>query len=137
MATKEEALAALKESPFIMLASADDDQPCIRLIDHMVHDDKVVFVAHGKSAKIAQFEKNAKVAFATTPNPAATLNVRCNEAVVAKSSEDVETVKQELIAKRESAMHMLNGFGENATVFEISFPALLVSQKGREERVEM
>lgn len=137
MATKEEALQSLADAPLIMLASADGDQPCIRVIDHLVHGDKVVFVAHGKSAKITQFQANNKVAFAAVSSPAATLKIRCNEGIVAPSDEDVEQVKAELIAKRESIVHMLNGFGENAVVYEISFPALLASARGREERVEM
>ena len=137
MSTKEQALQAIADSPFIMLASADGDQPCIRMIDHLVYGDKVVFIANGKSAKIAQFEANNKVAFATEPSPNVQLEVRCNQAVVTPSTEDLEELKEKLVQKRESAVHMLRGFGENAVAFDITFPSLLASERGREEVIEL
>ena len=93
--------------------------------------------ANGKSAKIAQFEANNKVAFATVPSPNVQLEVRCNQAVVTPSTEDLEELKEKLVQKRESAVHMLRGFGENAVAFDITFPSLLASERGREEVIEL
>lgn len=136
--SKEAAIEVLKNSNLISLASIDGDAPAIRIID-VAYDEAsgtYLFAAHARSAKNAQFKANANVAFTTIPKGPGAV-VRTNKALIAKSDKTVDDIKDALIAKRPTAEMMLQAFGDNAVVYEISFDTVKLCEHGREEDIEL
>lgn len=136
--SKEAAIEVLKNSNLISLASIDGDAPAIRIID-AAYDEEAgtyLFAAHARSAKNAQFEANANVAFTTIPKGPGAV-VRTNKARIAKSDKTVDDIKDALIAKRPTAEMMLQAFGDNAVVYEISFDTVKLYEHGKDEDIEL
>lgn len=136
--SKEQALEVLKSSNLIALASIDGDAPAVRIIDATFDDatGTYLFAAHARSAKNAQFEANANVAFTTIPKGPGAV-VRTSSARIAKSSKTVADIKDALIAKRPTAENMLQAFGENAVVYEVSFDKVRLYDHGKDTEVEL
>lgn len=136
--SKEQALEVLASSNLIALASIDGNAPAVRIIDatYDAASGAYLFAAHARSAKNAQFESNPNVAFTTIPKGPGAV-VRTNKATVTKSSKTVADIKDALVAKRPTAENMLEAFGENAVVYEVSFNTVKLYDHGKDTEIDL
>lgn len=137
MATKEEVQDVLSSAHYIALASVNEGEPNVRIID-IAYDkalNNIQFIAHKMSPKTKEFKAHNKVAFTTLPPMGPGLTLRCNDATISESSADIDLVKKVILEKHPQIENMFNAFGENAQVFEISFNEVRVFERGQESVV--
>lgn len=132
--SKEQFQDALAAAPFIALASSANNTPNVRLIDTYYDKEKnvLLFPTSRKTAKVAEFAENPRVAFTTAPNKEGAV-IRVQNATVKETSLSLDEIKDALIAKRAPFEHLLGMLSQDPVVYQICFDEALFSFRGQKE----
>jgi uncharacterized pyridoxamine 5'-phosphate oxidase family protein len=113
----------MKTTAYGSLATSTDGQPNVRIINFVWNEaEKVMYFCtfHGTS-KIADIEKNGKVAFTTIPAIGLEEHVRVSRAVAKKSAKSVADVKGVLVEKYPHFEQMFAAGLEKFAIYEVRF----------------
>jgi len=111
----------MAESMVIALASCANGVPNVRLVN-FIYEDNRVYIATGRSAKLAEFKQNNKAAFTTIPQTAdGTKHVRVKTAIAQKSELTVADIRVRFVAKLPFFEMIFAQMGHEMEIWEICF----------------
>ncbi|MCL2359363.1 pyridoxamine 5'-phosphate oxidase family protein [Candidatus Bathycorpusculum sp.] len=111
----------MAESMVIALASSANDVPNVRIVN-FIYENGRVYIATGKSAKLAEFKQNNKAAFTTIPQTAdGTKHVRVKTASAKKSEMTVADIHDRFVAKLPFFEMIFTQMGHEMEIWEICF----------------
>lgn len=119
----EEFYNIVKRAAAIAVATAIENQPNVRLVNHCMDMDRpgvIYFSTNRTSPKVAEFEMNHEISFSTVPAPAdGHIHARSKKATVQKSKFSIEEVKDLFIEQIPGFDKTLSAIGGFLDVYEI------------------
>ena len=128
----------MSEARVIALASSANDVPNVRIVNFIWFDGRV-YIATGRSQKLAEFKQNNKAAFTTIPPSAdGAKHVRVKTAIAQKSDRTVADLQHLFVGKYPFFEGIFAQMGATMEIWEICFDeADVIVDMGNERKIKL